>query len=202
MSFREGSWSDRLGREAYRRLSFGGIEPLSKELPWFPDGSVPPIPGGLHDAERWATGVCFKPAFCLPSVLVPPMRYLCRSSACWQQIDSLRPYWLGPMIVTNDGDPLPDQEFWRTATLAEILAAAAQHPEVGSLRCADQIWDSEYLCIDDGFFDGPHTIQVYFWRNCERFVADVHGSGRYHRRAWVRRRSSGEPFPFCEHKRC
>ena len=158
MSYKEGYLSDRLGRRALTLIRGAGIDVLSDELPWFPDGAVPPTTEALRGSSAWRVGLRVPPRFCLPSVLVPPMVYHCRSDARRRRTAN-RSYWTGPMVVTIEGDPLPDPRLWRSAAKAEIVAALPQAPWVGSLRCSDPIWRGEAWAGED-LFDDWRTVQA------------------------------------------
>lgn len=196
--FHEGYLSDTLGLEACRKLREQGVTVLSEELPWFPDGSVPPVPQHRYDAERWLTGMNRHYGFfALHSVLVPRMRVFARCRARWMELDDekFRPYWTGPLVVVYDGAPLPDPKYWRSATALETVAAFSQHASCGSLRCADPVWNGCSLGNMDTF-NGPKTVQAYYWDEMKAVVLDTHGSSPYHNRIFVRRGTSGDPYPF------
>ena len=199
----DGRLSDRLGEEAYRFMELAGLMPISQRgYPWFPDHAV--IKGRGDPCSVWLTGAYSAPRFTLPGVLVTPLRiYLRDEDAYVAPVDDFQPYWSGPLRVHGLGDPLPDPRVWRDVSVFEIACALGQHGHIGSLRCADP-------CLDDGAlrrhpgnqgFAVEGTVQAYYWHHRGGIVLDRHGSDPFHRRAFILRQRSGDPFPFKDLRR-
>ncbi len=198
----EGYLSDRLGAEAYQRIFASGLAALSSELPWFPDNAI--VPGMRADPSIWEEGAGCAAAHILPGVMVTPIRFWERQKEqYWTPRALFRPYWSGPMRVQRVNDPMPNVAVWRQASAIEILCAVAQNPQVGSLRTADPCWASGempyfYSWENDSGFSSRNSVQAYYMPEREQVVLDWDRSDPFHHRTYVRRKSSGDPYPYKE----
>ena len=174
-----GYLSDRMSAEARRLIDQAGLRLLKHEHPWFPDDMV--IPGDSHTLDTWEHGTSHPAKHRLPSVLVVPLQFWDRwYGSKWIPQEIFRPYWTGAIRVQDMGDPPPPAQ-WREASMFEALCAIAQHPHIGSLRCADPCWKQD-------------SAQAYYMPERNAVVLDCIRSDRFHNRMYVIKRQGFQPY--------